>query len=693
MTPVALSSQSARSPVNWRSVSLGLLGVILINLLTPFNNFVLVNTDLVGSFLPTGVLLFFLLLVVLINGPLSRWAPRWALGGGEMAVVLGMMLVGCALPAVGLMRHLPPSLTGIYHFASLRIEYARVLERMDLPSWLFPTTSASEIAQQGNDPVIRDYVGRAIPSDETLAARVAAVPWQAWVMPCISWGIFLAGLFGSILCLMVIFRRQWAENERLSFPLATVYLALIEPPAPGRWFNTLFCKRSFWIGFGAVLILHLVNGLAVYYPTYVPEIPLRYDLSQIFTEEPWLHMEWDFKSQRIFFIIIGLMMFMPSSTAFSLWFIFVLVQVVRMLMGMNQQVLTQEMGEDQTLGAVVVFGLLLLWVARHHLAVVLRQMFLRPREGDPRERYMPYALAGWGFVACQVLMIVWMCLAGSGVLGAILTITTLTLLYLVLAKVLADTGMIYALMPMPLVQPYHALAAIPGMPRAGTGSYFFACLFYSFFTADTRQSLPPYAQHAMVVADRAAYSDTVNWRKAIGFIAVLAFALGVAFLVSGASTLWVEYNYAATLNSQPESPINTLGAQRHVQGVIMDPTVRYASGNDLTPHNRWTHIGIGAAVTAALGSLRLRLASWPLHPVGFLLVYGWGLRQVWFSIFLGWVLKSLLIRYGGAKLFSQAQPLFIGLIMGEVLAAAFWLCVSFTLAMLGHDYHAISLLP
>jgi len=125
----------------------------------------------------------------------------------------------------------------------------------------------------------------------------------------------------------------------------------------------------------------------------------------------------------------------------------------------------------------------------------------------------------------------------------------------------------------------------------------------------------------------------------------------------------------------------------------MDPTVRYASGNDLTPHNRWTHIGIGAAVTAALGSLRLRLASWPLHPVGFLLVYGWGLRQVWFSIFLGWVLKSLLIRYGGAKLFSQAQPLFIGLIMGEVLAAAFWLCVSFTLAMLGHDYHAISLLP
>src|SRR5690606_30534263 len=159
---------------------------------------------LVGSFLPTGVLLFFLLFVVLLNAPLSRWAPRWAFGGGEMAVILGMMLVGCALPAVGLMRHLPPSLTGIYHFAGLRVDYARVLEQMDLPAWLFPTTTATEIAQRGNDPVVRDYVGRAIAGDDTFAARVAAVPWQAWVVPCIAWGIFLVGLFGSILCLMVI---------------------------------------------------------------------------------------------------------------------------------------------------------------------------------------------------------------------------------------------------------------------------------------------------------------------------------------------------------------------------------------------------------------------------------------------------------------------------------------------------------
>ena len=34
--------------------------------------------------------------------------------------------------------------------------------------------------------------------------------------------------------MMVVLRRQWVENERLQFPLVTVYMSLIESPAPGK---------------------------------------------------------------------------------------------------------------------------------------------------------------------------------------------------------------------------------------------------------------------------------------------------------------------------------------------------------------------------------------------------------------------------------------------------------------------------
>ncbi|HWI56610.1 MAG TPA: MraY family glycosyltransferase [Bacillota bacterium] len=94
--PATLPSPLAqeRHPVSLRSTVLGLVGVIAISALTPFNNLVLANTDLVGNFLPIGVLLFLMLFVIVVNAPLARFAPRHAFSAGELAVVLGMMLVG-----------------------------------------------------------------------------------------------------------------------------------------------------------------------------------------------------------------------------------------------------------------------------------------------------------------------------------------------------------------------------------------------------------------------------------------------------------------------------------------------------------------------------------------------------------------------------------------------------------------------
>ena len=93
-------------------------------------------------------------------------------------------------------------------------------------------------------------------------------------------------------------------------------------------------------------------------------------------------------------------------------------------------------------------------------------------------------------------------------------------------------------------------------------------------------------------------------------------------------------------------------------------------------HSGPLHFAFGATVTAVMGVLRLRLQWWPFYPVGFLLVYTWGLKVIWFSIFVGWLIKATVLRLGGPRLLRGATPIFMGMILGEAGAAAFWLVVT-----------------
>ena len=46
----------------------------------------------------------------------------------------------------------------------------------------------------------------------------ALIPWLEWVKPVGLWLLFIFSFQAVSLCLMVIFRKQWVENERLVYP-------------------------------------------------------------------------------------------------------------------------------------------------------------------------------------------------------------------------------------------------------------------------------------------------------------------------------------------------------------------------------------------------------------------------------------------------------------------------------------------
>ena len=83
-----------------------------------------------------------------------------------------------------------------------------------------------------------------------------------------------------------------------------------------------------------------------------------------------------------------------------------------------------------------------------------------------------------------------------------------------------------------------------------------------------------------------------------------------------------------------------------------------------------------AATAVVLGVFRLRVWWWPFHPVGYIAANCWGMHWYYMPFFIGWALKSLVVRYGGLRLYRQTIPLAIGMIVGDQLAQAAWSLVA-----------------
>jgi hypothetical protein len=240
------------------------------------------------------------------------------------------------------------------------------------------------------------------------------------------------------------------------------------------------------------------------------------------------------------------------------------------------------------------------------------------------------------------------------------------------------------------------LADVPSAMAVRTTlrNYFFNQWMFGMFLHDTREALSVYATHAHRVADEHAYREERNWRRAVPFMLALVFALAAGYVVAGASMLYVEYSHAVTLD-RTQVTVNEWGSQGMPTWLVLSPTRQYVPPADgpVEAHSRMGHFGFGAALTSLLASLRLWFAWWPIHPVGFLLVHTWGVRQAWFSVLLGWLVKVMIVRFGGAGLFRQARPVFLGLILGEVGVATFWLLVALARLSMGLEYYAVRVLP
>jgi hypothetical protein len=161
--------QPARRGVTVRSVLLGSLIAALICWITPYNDYVVANTFLVGGYLPLAMVLVFFTIAVLVNPLLIRLSPRLGLTTPELAVVLTMTLVSCAIPSQGLLRAFIPQLVAPFYHGRGSAPFWNAFAGMNLPGWLFPVPSIAEVR---NSPIVMDFYGSVPPGRADPVRRV-----------------------------------------------------------------------------------------------------------------------------------------------------------------------------------------------------------------------------------------------------------------------------------------------------------------------------------------------------------------------------------------------------------------------------------------------------------------------------------------------------------------------------------------
>jgi hypothetical protein len=515
--------------------------------------------------------------------------------------------------------------------------------------------------------------------DETIP--MSAVPWQAWIPVLVYWLPLVLLLALSLLMLSVVVHRQWSRYEQLTYPIAGVCGSLLKRE-PGSPVSGIVRERLFWFGLGPVFAIHLLNYLALWFPGHLPSITLHWSqwgmIAELFPTITAAGGAGSLGYGDIYFVIIGLSFFISTGVSFSIGISGMLV-VLLSVQYYGATGTTVDLRSARS-GACIGYVLLMFYAGRvYYWAVLKGAIGLRNAVASDDDapvwaaRFFLLAFAGFIALLVGAFQLDW--------LIAVVYAMTVMLFFLFIARVVCETGI-------PFVQagwqPSELITSLFGVSAIGAAPLVMICYLGSVLSENPREALMPYAANALKVAEDA---GTPRMKLALVGFAVIIVAIIVAFI----ATTWGMYNFGTSGDgwAQQAAGRRLSEAARGV-GTLVE-TGQYAAstaaeGLDKLPlladnvgkgrEFGWITFGILTVTSVAL--LRFRWPGFYLHPVLFVVWDTYSTHRIWLSFLLGWIIKELVVRFGGGRVYQQLRPLFIGLIMGELLAVMMTLVTGWT---------------
>lgn len=640
--PAPLHPVVSHSPLTFRAIVLGFFLVLFLSILTPYSDYARHNTFLIGNHLPLVVIVVITVLSLVINPLLGR--RRFSTG--EMTVAISMMLIACAFPACGLFRYFHVVLANTVYFASGHEWYHKYINT--LPDWLFP-------AKDPGNSIIDDFYNGINPrSGHTLWGS-----WGPWIKPYLAWSCFLLPLYGAIMFVCALMRKQWVVNERLAFPLAAIPAELMAAPHLGERFSPLWKNRLLWIGAAIPFVIHLNNGLHSFYNT-IPNIDLYFNLNGKLTEYPWNELHWSIKFNQIYFSVVGVTFFVPLEIAFSIWFFFLAYQIGTIFFRRAGIDINDQHWTYQGLGIYLAYGVSIFWIARHHMVHIARNLF-KPREP---EEFLPYGVAVGGLLACLLVACSFLWFVGVTWWFAPLIPLILIFWMIILSRIVMEAGVLFIQVPHG-ADPIRMLGIVFEHTTdkfTWLRNFMTSSLTLRFGLTDQREGLMPFAANTMALGSKLKASSRPR------FFLLLILAIVLALVAAGVTHHLISYHFGRSHfdnYANNDFPRDT-----------MDQARAYAEpGTNPVKLNRGYNIAYGAGALVLVSASRFLLTASPFHPIGLVMLNSYAEQRIWFSVMVAWALKLVILRWGGAKVYTKARPFFIGLLVGESLAGVLWIIV------------------
>ncbi len=414
-----MKNQDWRSEgVTWRAI---LIGVVLV----PVNVYWITVSR--GQGAPTTVSLYFnvifcVFVLIGLNFIVKVLSPKFTLSQGELLTIYVMLAISSSIAGHDLMRGLSSMLAHPFWYATPENEWADLFHRY-IPTWLSVSDKTA----------LTDYF-----RGESSLYSVENV--RLWLKPVLWWTSFVFCLLFTMLCINAIVRRQWTEQEKLSYPVIQLPLEM----TGGGGLSGLMKNRLMWLGFSISATIDILNGLHYLYPS-VPsmggrEISSAFNLQPFFTTSPWSAIGWT--PVGIYPFAVGMAFFIPLDLSFSCWFFYIFWK--------GQRILAAMLGlrglpdfpyiQEQAFGAYIGLSIIAIWVTRKHLRDVLRETLGRKVQTSSSGEPLSYRWAVLGLAGAFIYLVGFCSVAGMSLWVVVLFFAIYYSISIAICRIRAELG-------------------------------------------------------------------------------------------------------------------------------------------------------------------------------------------------------------------------------------------------------------
>ena len=663
--PPEASARPRFRPIPGLLVGLALLPPTV--LWTVYNETVLGGALATQMSLPLNVVLELALLVGL-NSVVGRLRPRWRLSQAQLLIAYVVLVVGTAASGFWYTQSLP-TVAGYMAWyctpghggemgSEARLDLTSVVN--SLPSWF----------------IVKDLPALKTFYEGTDESTAIGEYWRAWLPPMAWWVMFFAVLVYVFLCLSVLLRRQWSDRERLNFPLTQVPLAMTNPGTP------LFRNRLLWLGILLAGSVDALNNLHRIYPA-LPALAVQYnDLADRLNAWgfPWTMMQWGAFGISFYPFVVGLGFLMPLDVLFSFWFFYLLWNAIRLGVaglgypypGIGAEAIFPYI-PDQVQGGYLALGVMALWASRLDFRRALLQLFRRLPDSQDHEEAISYPHALVGAALGSVLLAALLTWVSAAPVVSVVFILAFLVISISIARLRAEFGAPFHDVEFntpDIVMPKVMGSALLGPRALGMLS------MQIWYTAENFTHPMPHSIEALRIgsAPRTGARQTpffwgvlLAWvvGMSLCIITVLYFGQQLGYMSSktlGQRTMWYGTESFGRLDHMLATP--TGGRPQSMVAIV-----------------------IGMLTCFGLQAMRLRMPGWPFDPVAYSLASTATASSYWLPLFFAWIVKSLILRYGGRRGYTQALPFFLGLVIGEAFVGVGWSLVGCILHQQTYRYY------